>query len=76
MKIKKKKEIDKKLEEKLKQVNKEIDAFKKEAISNINNISIEIAKELVTTVTNINVNSASANSIVDEVSKKYLKGLN
>lgn len=72
----KKKEIDMKLEEKLKQVNKEIDDFKKEAINNINNISTEIAKELVITVTNISVNSTSASSIVDEVSKKYLKGLN
>jgi len=39
-------------------------------------ISTEVAKELVKTVSKIDTNNASASSIVEEVSKKYLKGLN
>jgi len=72
----KKKEIDKKLEEKMKEVSKEIDDFKKSAASKISSISTEVAKELVKTVSKIDTNNASASSIVEEVSKKYLKGLN
>ena len=72
----KKKEIDKKLEEKMKEVSKEIDDFKKSAASKIGSISTEVAKELVKTVSKIDTNNASASSIVEEVSKKYLKGLN
>jgi len=72
----KKKEIDKKLEEKMKQVSKEIEDFKKSAASKMGSISTEVAKELVKTVSKIDTNNASASSIVEEVSKKYLKGLN
>ena len=72
----KKKEISKKLEEKLEEVDKEIKEFKKEAIGNINSISTEIAKELVKTVAKTNTNNTSASTIVDEVSKQYLRGLN
>jgi F0F1-type ATP synthase membrane subunit b/b' len=72
----KKKEIDKKLEEKMKEVSKEIDGFKKTAANTMSSISTEVAKELVKTVSKIDTNNASASSIVEEVSKKYLKGLN
>ena len=72
----KKKEISKKLEEKLEEVDKEIKEFKKKAIGNINSISTEIAKELVKTVAKTDTNNTSASTIVDEVSKQYLRGLN
>ena len=66
----------KKLEEEMKQVSKEIEDFKKSAASKMGSISTEVAKELVKTVSKIDTNNASASSIVEEVSKKYLKGLN
>lgn len=72
----KKKEINKRLEVKLQEVEEEVKSFKKESIANIENISSAVAKELVQKISKTSVNDASANIIVKEVSKNYLKGIN
>ena len=72
----KKKEIKIKSEEKLQEVEKEINNFKNAAMTSINDIAQQIAKNLVKKVSNVETNEASARAIVDEVSKKYMRGLN
>ena len=71
----KKKEINKKLEINLKEVEEEIKSFKKDSFANIENISSEIAKELVNKISKTNLKDVSTNTIVEEISKKYLKGM-
>ena len=45
-------------------------------MTSINDIAQQIAKNLVKKVSNVETNEASARAIVDEVSKKYMRGLN
>jgi F-type H+-transporting ATPase subunit b len=60
----------------LQEVEKEINNFKNAAMTSINDIAQQIAKNLVKKVSNVETNEASARAIVDEVSKKYMRGLN